>query len=636
MLLNVISSLLCSVVGAQSSPPALPLVAARQTFYTDEATGDVIFDLGPAKSAHIKLEFDHKVLAERDVTGPGVGDVAFPLATLPVGQSTASCTISLGAGPQREVKFEVVRLAPKPNAVKVDRLTGAFKTDGLPLFPFGFYCYSPVQTTLPEEEFVRGFSMISPYQDLATTKPSDRRAYMDRCADLGMKVNYSLVSVSGGGSGTQLSESDRHKRQLLADEVRAFKDHPALLAWYLSDEPDGENVSPHALEEEYQLVKQLDPYHPVLMVFNTPPKAPLFKKALDVAMADPYPIPDGSPVEVGTTIAGLRAAFGIDKPLWVVPQAFGGNEWWSREPTRQEIRLMTWQSILNGASGVQFFVRHGLGAFPKSPSMWAECGMMAEEVFELEPFLHSTESAPTPTVDVSTVQARCWRLGTSLLLAVVNKANAPTAMTVQLGTTAATAHLPFENRNIPISGSKVADLIDGYGTRFYVLDEGVEQPTAGKNPIIDPGFELSPTPGVPSSCYFGLGSDRGATARIDPRVAHSGRHSVRLIAPSDSAGLTLSFYPVALAPGHTYHFSVWAKAQEGSSPRLELSTDPAGSGSTKAYSFSLTSEWRQYRLVFHVPPGKDPVRTSATVRLASKGVAWIDDLDIEGAERGPS
>ena len=46
---------------------------------------------------------------------------------------------------------------------------------------------------------VKGFNLISPYQKILPETLSERKAYMDRCAELGMKVHYNLLSVSGGG-----------------------------------------------------------------------------------------------------------------------------------------------------------------------------------------------------------------------------------------------------------------------------------------------------------------------------------------------------------------------------------------------------------------------------------------------------
>ena len=68
----------------------------------------------------------------------------------------------------RNIKYmaatDLIILDYKSNEVKTDRLTGGLIVNRISFFPFGFYCYSPVFRTLPEEEAVRGFNMMSPYQ----------------------------------------------------------------------------------------------------------------------------------------------------------------------------------------------------------------------------------------------------------------------------------------------------------------------------------------------------------------------------------------------------------------------------------------------------------------------------------------
>ncbi len=96
-------------------------------------------------------------------------------------------------------KVIVEILAAQYNAVKIDRISGGLIVEGMPFIPFGFYNYSPVQPTLAEEEVVKGFNMMSPYQKIEGKTLKERKAYMDRCAALGMKVNYNLLSLAGGG-----------------------------------------------------------------------------------------------------------------------------------------------------------------------------------------------------------------------------------------------------------------------------------------------------------------------------------------------------------------------------------------------------------------------------------------------------
>ena len=54
--------------------------------------------------------------------------------------------------------------------------------------------------------------------------------------------------------------------------IERFKSSPAILSWYISDEPDGAGnhpgapvgVSPGQVQAAYDAAKQADPYHPVI------------------------------------------------------------------------------------------------------------------------------------------------------------------------------------------------------------------------------------------------------------------------------------------------------------------------------------------------------------------------------------
>jgi len=73
-----------------------------------------------------------------------------------------------------------------------------FFTNGLVMFPFGFYTYPPVESSFLSEEAVNGFNMFSIYRETGKRSFKESKAYMNRCADLGMRVNYNLCSITGG------------------------------------------------------------------------------------------------------------------------------------------------------------------------------------------------------------------------------------------------------------------------------------------------------------------------------------------------------------------------------------------------------------------------------------------------------
>ncbi|NOY81861.1 MAG: hypothetical protein GXP31_12770 [Kiritimatiellaeota bacterium] len=558
---------------AGRAAPSLTIIPDRN-YYTTERQGELLArftdSTDKASPGLLSIRSRGLLLVAGVRIEPGKRLVtAWPVGRLPVGKHQLDCLVVRDEKVVARTQVEVRRLSPKANAVKVDRISGGLIVDGLPFFPFGFYCYSPVQPTLAEEEIVRGFNMMSPYQSNSPDSLPARRAYMDRCAELGMKVHYQLLRVAGGGgvargTGKQAGKTDKIK--LLEAEVRAFRDHPALLGWYIADEPTGRGTSPAALEVAAAAVRALDPYHPVTIVFMRPRAAVRYEAAMDVVMADPYPIPRSSPAIVGQRTADLVRTFRHRLPVWIVPQAFGGNEWWKREPTPAEERLMTYLAVIRGATGIQYFIRHGLNGFPKSTTAWAECAAVGLEVAELTPFLLSHEARPETRAIPASVRSAAWQdRGWTVVLAA-NERNRPAAVRLSLPgrNWSGKAQVMFEDRDVAVKNGVWEDMIDAYGTRAYRLDMGGQRAEKFEihpaNRIVNPSFENNPVPGVPAGCYASVGRGRGATYFTDPRVALHGRRSLRLHRPTADDPVGIRPYRVSLRKGRSYCFSVWGRA----------------------------------------------------------------------------
>ena len=548
-------------------------VLTELDYYTFEETANVLVYLPPANvkgSYEIQIKYNDSVKVARISIKPGLNKFSFPIKDLPVGKNMLMCQLTKTKSSEKIITFPLIKRPPKYNEVKINRASGGLIVDGLPFFPYGFYCYSPVQPTLAEEEVVRGFNMMSPYQTIDNKTLKERRNYMDRCASLGMKVHYNLLRVSGGGGvGFRLADgnSEEEKRKLLINEINEFKDHPALLGWYISDEPVGQGVPPEPLEEMYKLIKTLDPYHPVSIVFMTPSKARKYENAMDIVMADPYPIPNNPVTDVGRVARRLVKEFYLEKSVWIVPQSFGGNEWWRREPTGAEIRVMTYQALVEGAKGIQYFVRHGMNAFPKSVVAWNECSNIAHEVAELTPDL--TMGTPWKSIKSNNKDVRLLAIeyADRLSIIAVNVKNMPVRFKINLSPLKKTknAEVLFENRKVDIKGNKIDDFIDGFGTRVYRIDltndPGETESFHEENMVLNPGFEEIYSTGVPSGSYARVRGDRGASFFVDSRVAYQGSHSLRLVTPEKNKGTGLSFFPVPTGGGNSYTVSVWAKAR---------------------------------------------------------------------------
>jgi len=651
----VFLAVLPSGLFCQSADSSSFAIISRLSFYTYEKHGEFLLHIPVALARnHLSVTLS---AGEKDVaTWSGVSSqnilrIPFVLDFPPAVYKVEATINDFSKNSHKYIaSTDLVVLPYKPNEVKTDRYTGGLIVNKLPFFPFGFYCYSPVYISLPEEEVVKGFNMISPYQKIAPETFDERKTYMDRCAELGMKVHYNLLSVAGGGGVSSKIEglSDEEKRNRLISEIKSFRDHPALLAWYISDEPNGKNITPGQLEDIYRIVKENDPWHPVSIVFMAPfVTSKKYTNALDIVMADPYPIPDYPTSMPGDVAKQLRTEFKGKRPVWIVPQAFGGGELWSREPTIQEIRSMTWQSIINGATGIQYFVRQGLNYFPKSAATWSECGRMAMEVAELTPWLLSDEPALPVECYSRNVCVTSRIHNGQLIIMAVNKVNEPVITNFRVtGFYSGQAKVLFENRLVSVKSGLIEDQLSPFGSKVYLINIKPEKQIAGPsnlNLINDGGFEDLSGPGLPSACYARPGGDRGATYFLDSREYIEGNHSLRIITPEENKSLAIRFFPVSVKAGASYTISLWAKSDP--EQRLSSVTERKNSrlyvnekmpqyvevlfGEFGRARFVPDKEWKQYITFVTVPSDTLPkFKTNLILKMPGQGVAWFDQVRV--------
>ncbi|HUX97834.1 MAG TPA: hypothetical protein VMV47_19035 [Bacteroidales bacterium] len=635
----------------QSSDSTSFRIYPRYSFYSNEKTGEFLLHV-PSSLINTQLSISIKSDEDSLTTWkgkPGKYILRIPFSLNPepsVYKIKAEISIAWKPGSKYYANTLLTVLNYKPNEVKTDRLTGGLIVNRKPFFPFGFYCYSPVNLALPEEEAVKGFNMISPYQKIHPQTISERKAYMDRCAEIGMKVHYNLLSVSAstGPAADTIPEDEKNRR--LISEVRAFMNHPALLAWYISDEPNGFRIPPEVLEKIYDTIKELDPWHPISMVFMAPFMASRkYSDAFDIVMADPYPVPTLPIGMVDKLAKELHSEFKAKQPQWMVVQAFGGGEWWEREPTLQEIRSMTWQSVINGSTGIQYFIRLGPNYFPKSASAWNECGKMALEIAELTPWLLSDEEPLKVESYSSNISVTSKLYKGKLAVIAVNKKNEPLASSIRIkGIVSNKAKVLFENRTITISDGVIYDHLPPYGAQTYMIDLNLSDrvsTSGGNNLIKDPGFESVFSPGVPTACYARPGGDRGATYFTDSREYFDGNHSLRLVTPKEGASAGIRFFPCQVKAGSSYMISLWAKSDP--EQRFNSSFDHPDNPETKnspqyaeisfgefaTARFVPEKEWKRFVTFVTIPSDTtEKVRTNLILSMPGQGVAWFDQIKV--------
>ncbi len=213
-------------------------------------------------------------------------------------------------------------------------------------------------------------------------------------------------------------------REIVVKLVEKFKDHPALLAWYINDEAPIQQLP--LLTERRNLINRIDPFHPTLGFMNQFASLPFYAPSLDVMGIDPYPIKNRADrsMEQVTTFVKLANTTGM--PLWVAPQIFDVGiylysnqpERWkeTRSPTEVELRSMCLQAAIFGARGFMFWSYYNLYRPPFKNQAdfdrsWADICSVAGLLCELRPLLLSNRpSSPVPVQTLSgTVFARSFK-----------------------------------------------------------------------------------------------------------------------------------------------------------------------------------------------------------------------------------
>lgn len=624
-------ALAVSVEKILSAVPGLSL-------YTAEKQGEIIVrlsDSAPFAGRTLVLRGDG--LPDSPVPLAGRETVAaFDIAPLADGLHVVDVELRQGDDVIARTRTRFVKAPPAPNEVKIDYRTRGLIVDGKPFFPFGFYTHAgrfydgKSAELLPDLESPNKFNMICVYHpapaEVVELRPNILQ-FLDSCDAVGMRSHYDIRHLCD-------SEATAENEAQIQDEMHTHRGAPSLLCWYLSDEPAARQLPPERFINRYATLKEWDPYHPTTMVFCVPERADEFLAGLDIMMVDPYPIPSGSVTRVGDVVELVRRESLDEAPVWCVPQAFGGGEWWAREPTPEEERCMTYLAIVHGATGIQYFIRRPPWNNPFVPALWAEIQRMAQEIKELTPALLSREARPEVTVlrPGQEVHAAAWAYRGRACVIAVNTQADPTTLTLQCAAkpVAETARVLWEQRTVPLGDDgTITDAIEGFGVRVYEYALA-DQPdlTLEGNLVNNGSFEAQTNVGYPDYYHVGQGSHLGASWGTDPLEARHGEHSLFIRCPADGQGPSVVSYPMTLKPGK-YEASVWLKADRaGLTGRLQVS----GFKDAPAATADLGREWSQASVQFEVP--EDTRWVHVSLSAATRGTLWADELIVRS--QGPA
>jgi hypothetical protein len=175
--------------------------------------------------------------------------------------------------------------------------------------------------------------------------------------------------------------------------IEGTKKSTAILAWYIADEPELNGSSPSQIGEINSFIKRIDPNRPTAIVIHRTDRFKEYKDASYILMTDRYPVPSRPLSHIAEATQWAVTQKGASGPVWAVLQAFGYQNqklkgWGVREPTYDEMRAMTFLSIIHGAKGIFYYTFTGSEyRMLESPEHWNDLKKIVTELNEIYPLL---------------------------------------------------------------------------------------------------------------------------------------------------------------------------------------------------------------------------------------------------------
>ncbi len=272
---------------------------------------------------------------------------------------------------------------------------GSFIVEGKPFYAVGAYSNGHFDNTQHEEMAALGYNCSLPYPMVADwSKLENIDKYveeLDKCEKLGLKVIFCLVFHF------RLSNDLKTFQKFVAPWLERVKDHPALLAYYLMDEPPFDKAQLAA--DCRRWLNQADPNHPVFAVFCNQMAINDFLNGVDCVGTDIYPF-SNQVHSVKRQLINLGAIRGRGLPVWLVAQSYDmGNVIACPHyyPTGMEILAQGMAGYISDAGGLLYWCYYHININAPDPEKRLDEMKRAVAILkDVAPFALAPQAAEPP------------------------------------------------------------------------------------------------------------------------------------------------------------------------------------------------------------------------------------------------
>ena len=347
-------------------------------------------------------------------------------------------------------------------------LQGGVDLGGQPHFLLGMY---GVRLEDLPEMAAAGIDFVHNYTWDGTGTHETALAYLDACQQRGLQAFI-------GFDRARLQAEDE---DFVAERVARLSHHPALLAWYLFDEPDlpHQYVPPDQLRRLYALIHRLDPLHPVIVTVAQGPRMPEYHDSYDVYWSMDY----GTPARNLTNFEYHRSQLRPEVPLMSIVHCYDGNQRRGRgqtfdpaafQPTPAQMQACAFMQIVHGSSGLcWWWWGQGSDIFmtvAHVPAAWAGLKETIRQIRALRPALEAPGPVRTWVEKIGEDQeVHCWEktLPERTLVIAVNRDNRPCEATLASPALRGSVSVLFEDRVVPATAGRITDPFAGWAVHVY-------------------------------------------------------------------------------------------------------------------------------------------------------------------------
>lgn len=404
-------------------------------------------------------------------------DFALTIGKLDPGRYELTAEIGGAGDALRTTLRQPVRvLPPHLKEVRLDE-NNVTLINGRPFLPHGWF--SVAHHHFPQAA-AEGCNTVISYDASYYFTPEYRQRYLDDAhkADIHMiiKPYPDRRMVDDDVMRQPLSEAEA---KAVREFIRAWKDHPAILGWYMGDEIEACPALPQRMLDLYRIIADEDPFHPCILLNNTVDGMVRYAHICDILMPDPYPLFDNT----GFAARGLSYSATFLKEIprldggrlgsWLTPEGFNYGDYGQpggRVPELHELRAQCMLSIIYGSTGMVWYTYGNALAYPQTS---AGVPYVHREYEALRRFVLAPQSRRAVTLASGgpDLAASHHVLDGTHLVVAVNMGRQKRTLTLTLPPGSPTVwHVFAEGRTLEAAGGMLRDEIEPFHGRVYTSD----------------------------------------------------------------------------------------------------------------------------------------------------------------------